>query len=471
MNLIKVHKPKAFILSLVALLLMGCEEFVEIDPPRTEIATGPLFESDQGANAAINGLYSQIVEANTENVFSAALEVFTGLYADELNDLSDDVFRFDFATADINPLNSNLTTIFWRSSYTFINSANSILEGLRGSSLNSSVRNQVLGEALLIRAMAHFYLVNLFGEVPLVLSTSTEFNETIGKSTVEDIYAQIEADLLEAQSLMFDDFSFLSNDFRGRPNRAAVSAFLARVYLYREDWANAEIQASTVIEQSGLFVLAPDVNEVFLTGSTEAIWNLVPEPVANQVRAGFIFNLPSFAPLSVWINELNPGFLTSFEPTDARLINWTDTLTTAGGTFIYPHKYKFGFGPLIREPQELGAVFRLAEQYLIRAEARAQQNNISGAVSDLNVIRNRAGLDNTTATDQSSLLAAIYLERKHELFVEHGHRWFDLKRTGRTAAVLSTVSGKNWQDTDVLWPLPEEELLINPNLLPQNQGY
>ena len=465
-----VHRSKPTILfSVLCLLCISCEDFIEIDPPRTEIITETLFETDEGTSAAINGLYSQLVA--TDNIFNAGLEVFTGLCSDELNDLSDDVFRFDFETSDVSPQNENINTIFWRRSYNSINSANSIIEGLLESPLNSAIKNQVLGEALLIRAIAHFYLVNLFGEVPLVLSTSTEFNETIGKSGVEDIYDQIEADLLEAQSLMFDDFSFLSNDFRGRPNRAAASAFLARIYLYRENWANAEIQASTVIDQSDLFALAPNVNEVFLTGSTEAIWNLVPEPNTNQVRTALIFNLPSFAPTSIWINELNPGFLTSFEPKDARLINWTDTLTGSRGTFIYPHKYKFGFGPLIREPQELGAVFRLAEQYLIRAEARVRQNNISGGLSDLNIIRNRAGLDNITATDQPSMLDAIYLERKHELFVEFGHRWFDLKRTGRAATVLSTVAGKNWQDSDVLWPLPEEELLINPNLLPQNQGY
>lgn len=461
-----LHKSKVFFTSFAIFLFTSCEDFVEIDPPRTEIVTESLFESDQGANSAINGLYSQLVEANTENVFNAGLEIFTGLYSDELVNLSDDIFRIEFESSEINPLNSNVNTIFWESSYTIINSANSIIEGLRGTSLNSEVRDQVLGEALFIRAMTHFYLVNLFGQIPLVLSTNIELNETISKSSVDEIYDQIEADLLEAQSLMLEDYSFTSN--RARPNRLAATALLARLYLYLEDWNNAEIQATKLIERSDLYQLQPDVNNVFTPGSTEAIWNLVPEPLANQVRVAFVFNLPSFTPFSVWINALRPEFLDSFNSSDSRLTNWVDTIN---GRFIYPNKYKFGFGPFFPEPQEFLAVLRLAELYLIRAEARAQQGNIVGAQEDLNIIRNRAGLANTTASDQSALLDNIFLERKHELFVEFGHRWLDLKRTGRASSALSTVPGKNWQDTDLLWPLPEEELLINPNLLPQNLGY
>ena len=466
MNLLKIPKSTGFILVFVVLFFVGCEEFVEIDPPRTEIMNESLFTSDQGANAAINGLYSQLVEVNTENILSAGLEMFTGLYSDELNDLSDDLQRLEFVSSDITPSNSTINRLFWRQSYTFINSANSIIEGLRESPLSSEIRDQVLGEALMIRALTHFYLVNLFGQIPVVLSTNVEINETIEKSTVDEVYDQIEADLLEAQSLMLEDYLFTSN--RARPNKFAANALLARVYLYLEDWENAEMQATSVIERADLYELQPNVNDVFLVGSTEAIWNLVPEPNANQVRVGFIFNLPSFAPSFFWVNELRPEFLNSFDATDARLTNWTDTLNA---TFIYPNKYKLGFGDVAFDPQELLAVFRLAEVYLIRAEASAQQGDINEAQADLNVVRNRAGLANTSALDQPELLDAIFLERKHELFTEFGHRWFDLKRTGRASSVLSTIPGKNWQDTDLLWPLPEQELLINPNLLPQNPEY
>ena len=113
---------------------------------------------------------------------------------------------------------------------------------------------------------------------------------------------------------------------------------------------------------------------------------------------------------------------------------------------------------------------------MIRAEARAQIGNISGAQSDLNTVRNRAGLADTPAGDQASLLAAILDERRHELFSEWGHRWFDLKRTGKIDEVMSLVtpikSGgvTTWHSYQQLYPLPLSELQRAPNLV-QNSGY
>jgi len=114
---------------------------------------------------------------------------------------------------------------------------------------------------------------------------------------------------------------------------------------------------------------------------------------------------------------------------------------------------------------------RLGEQYLIRAEARAQQNNISGSQTDLNVIRRRAGLTNTTASDQPSLLAAILDERRHERFCEWGHRWLDLKRTNKVTSTFSSIPYKSaYQPYQQLYPIPIYELATNPNLT-QNPGY
>jgi hypothetical protein len=117
-------------------------------------------------------------------------------------------------------------------------------------------------------------------------------------------------------------------------------------------------------------------------------------------------------------------------------------------------------------------VFRLAEQFLIRAEARAHLDKITGANSakaDLNMIRDRAGLPPTVASTKEEMLAAILQERRMELFVEWGHRWFDLKRTGKASEVLSVLKPR-WDPTDVLYPIPYNELQLNPNMM-QNAGY
>jgi hypothetical protein len=122
---------------------------------------------------------------------------------------------------------------------------------------------------------------------------------------------------------------------------------------------------------------------------------------------------------------------------------------------------------------EYSTVMRLPEQYLIRAEARAMQGRLSGAIKDLDVVRSRAGLellaDMEPDMDGEGLLEEIMDQRKKELFAEWGHRWLDLKRSGRATEVLGPIKPL-WQDTDILFPIPEEERGKNPNLS-QNNGY
>src|SRR5690606_35892880 len=168
--------------------------------------------------------------------------------------------------------------------------------------------------------------------------------------------------------------------------------------------------------------------------------------------------------------SFSDSFLESFEPGDLRRTHWVGAFTNDEGvTLFYPFKYKETFNSTDAS-LEYSVVFRLAEQYLIRAEARTHLGTIAGAQSDLNMIRNRAGLSNTTAMTESDLLTAIWHERKMELFTELGQRWFDLKRTNRGAEVLSQMT-PSWNDTDYLFPIPTAELELKPYLQPQNDGY
>ena len=112
----------------------------------------------------------------------------------------------------------------------------------------------------------------------------------------------------------------------------------------------------------------------------------------------------------------------------------------------------------------------MAEQYLIRSEARIQQGNLAGGIQDLNTIRNRAGLSNFNLTDKNSLLTAVLHERQVELFTEWGHRWFDLKRTNNATNVLNAVKGAGWQPFDTLYPVPQVEIQNNGRIV-QNAGY
>jgi len=164
---------------------------------------------------------------------------------------------------------------------------------------------------------------------------------------------------------------------------------------------------------------------------------------------------------------LNPQLVNAFESGDKRKSSWTASLVYNGTTYYYPYKYK----SIVQGANtEYYTLLRLAEQYLIRAEARARQNNISGSQADLSVVRNRAGLPNTTAGDEASLLLAIERERRVELNCEWGHRWLDLKRTNRVDAVIGAIKPATWKPTAALYPIPVGQISLNPNLT-QNAGY
>jgi len=188
-----------------------------------------------------------------------------------------------------------------------------------------------------------------------------------------------------------------------------------------------------------------------------------------------VFILPATGPNSVsgtgFPVYLSDELLNSFEDGDRRRLKWVDSVIVNSTNYYYPFKYK---SALLGAPvTEYLTVFRLAEQYIIRAEARAKQNNIDGAKSDMNMIRTRAGLKSLQMTDQASLLLAIQHERQIELFTEWGHRWLDLKRNNTVNEVMGTVAvnkGSTWNPDWQWYPLPAYDLVHDKNLS-QNHGY
>jgi len=202
---------------------------------------------------------------------------------------------------------------------------------------------------------------------------------------------------------------------------------------------------------------------VFLKNSAEAIWQIAPVRPNENTPEGTFFILTAASTLCALSNQT----VNALTPGDKRRMVWTDSIITAGQTFYFPRKYKIKTGTPVLE---YTMVLRLAEQYLVRSEARAQLNKLAAALSDLNLVRNRAGLPNSNATDKASLLNAILQERFTEYFAEWGHRWLDLKRTGSADSVLNTLKAPNWQSTDGLYPIPQTEIQNDPQLT-QNPGY
>lgn len=460
----KKYITYSFNTALAFLLLMACEDFVDVDPPITALTGETVFDEDVNALAALSGLYSTISSQGTFVNTLDRMAVYVGSYSDEFINYT---FIPSFAQFGINDLSADnsLVGAYWRDLYRFIYSSNSIIEGISGSqTLTDSLASQWEGEAKFIRAWSYFYLVNLYGGVPMVLSTDFEVNSFLPRSPMNEVYDQIIQDLSEAKSLMLDDYQ---SSQRVRANSIVASALLSRVYLYIENWEAAETEASLVIDD-GRFTLESNLDDVFLNTSNEAIWQLeaLRPFFGSQEAATFILRRP---PRSSGVS-IRPDYLTSFEVGDIRESSWIGSVSSSTETFFYPFKFKIRSDASGGIPNENVTPLRLAEIYLIRAEARARQNNVSGSQEDINAVRSRVQLPATTASDQESLLSAIELERKHELFAELGHRWFDLKRTGRATEVLQPIKPQ-WQDTDLLWPVPLQEFLNNPNLGEQNLGY
>jgi starch-binding outer membrane protein, SusD/RagB family len=433
-----------------------------------------VYASNATAAAAFTSIYDRLASGGlaTGNN-SISLEV--GLAADELKNYSVDPVLSQFYG---NSLSSTPNVYFWPEIYQQIYVANAAIEGLeKSSAVTPNFKKQLLGEARFMRAFLYFYAVNLYGDVPLALTTDYRVNNVLKRTPKADVYEQIVADLKEAQSLLGEEYLTPTNSNtseRVRPNKGAATALLSRVYLYMNKWTDAETQAASLIDNS-LYTLIPDLDEVFVANSNEAIWQLQPVAPGYNTLDAYYFVLtspPGTGQLSV---ALSPYLLNKFETGDSRFNSWVGSFTdpVAGQTYKYPNKYKINTIDVSKPVTEYVMVLRLAEQYLIRAEARANIGNLSGAAEDLNVIRKRAGLPDVLFTTQSDLLEAIYHERQIEFFSEWGHRWFDLKRAGTINAIMNTITplkGGVWKSTAQLLPIPLSETKINPNLT-QNIGY
>lgn len=456
-----IKKISIILLFAQATIFISCKKFVEVPLPVDQLTSDFIFNNDKTAVQALTGIYSEMI--NNNQLFSSGQTTFlAGMSADELYNYTpgdEDAFVNNSLSANGQP---NIDPFFWKSSYRFIYAANRCIEEVnKSTTLSPAVMQMIIGEAKFIRAFCYYYLVNLFGDVPLIISTDYQSNQSLSRTAKTLVYDQIISDLKDAQHLLL--VSYPSGE-RARPNKLAATALLARVYITVQDWVNAEATASNVIS-SGVYNLNVNLNNVFLSNSNETIWQLKPvAPSRNTWEAFYLIPTSStVAPTYL----LTSSFINSFESNDQRKISWAKAHLFGGQTHYYPYKYKVQSGTTVTENY---IVLRMAEQYLIRAEARAQQNNILGSQSDINQIRNRAGLSNTTSNDKASLLSAIEQERRVELFAEWGHRWFDLKRTGRASAVLGLSKPSTWQPTDELWPIPQSQINLNPSLT-QNSGY
>ena len=485
----------------LTLISTACKKLTDSGLPKNLLTDEITFASDATAIAAVTSTYATISNMNIPADPFKSIGLRAGLSADELSFFN----NFPPSTSGYDNLlkyyQNSLTAANatpWEQCYSFIFNANVAINSLTiAEKLTPRVKEQLLGEMKFTRAFMYFYLVNLYGDVPLALSGDFTINQQLGRAPKAQVYEQMIRDLTEAQAVLSEGYVdgtlLASTTERVRPNKWAATALLARCYLYTGEYEKAELAASAVIANATLYRLT-NLNDAFLKNSQETIWSTQPVgtlTLANTAE-GRVFTLTASGP-----NTTNPVYLSeqqlaAFSPGDLRgtVGYWIGAVTAAGTTYFYPTKYKIG--STSAATAEYSMMLRLGEQYLIRAEARAKLGKGDLAAADLNALRTRARAAQTTAIPNplppisstlspADLMEAVMKERQVELFTEWGHRWLDLKRTGNIDAVMSIVTplkvitsstSNNWNSSFALYPIPQAEMDRSPRLNgQQNPGY
>lgn len=452
---------KVFFCIIMMACFAGCEDFVEVALPDSQLTGTAVFNDRNTANAALANIYAKLRDTGFLSGFAFGSPIALGLYTDELAYYGGSGVNSETLYNNALLPTSSIVLQDWNESYYQIYCANAVLEGVEGSTaLSQADRDRFKGEAFFIRALVHFYLLNVYGDIPYIETTDHTINRAVSRMPQAEVYQKIVNDLQASLVLLPEQYI---DTERVRPNTATAYALLARTYLYMGLWAEASDAASAVINNPA-YVWQDDLDLVFRKESTSTIWQLRPVNTGGNTYEAAAFIFLTGPPPSL---ALNPSLVNSFAEGDLRVSHWIGTVTDGSETWYYANKYKLNTNTGTSE--EYSILFRIEEQYLIRAEARARQGELIGAAEDLNKVRNRAGLPDTVALSGDEIVAAVLQERRFELFTEYGHRFFDLKRTSRLDTALSEKPG--WNTSDRLWPLPESEMVSNPNLNPQNPGY
>jgi hypothetical protein len=456
--------------TLVMLYSTGCQKQLDIKP-QNSVESNLALKTSKDVEGVLIGAYTA---AGLRGLYGGRLQSTTDFLAD------DGDFQYQGTFSDYTELDNKKITVdnnfvegVWDTGFNTIGVCNTVLANL--NLVVAADKARVEGEAKFLRGMTYFDLARAFGKawndgtpttnlaVPLVLTPTTTIAgiQKVKRNTVAEIYAQAIADLKVAEANLTND-----PDPAARTPYAdsfAASAVLARIYLTQQNYALAETEASKVIE-SGAFKLVSSFGSEFQhpTQATH-VFNSTEDIFAIQISAQSGFNA---------LNEVyaSSDFAGRGETIifDQHLARYEDGDDRANEFYdVFTSKFNNTFGNVI--------TIRLAEIYLIRAEARILKGgaDLAGAAADINVIRNRAKLANTTAATGAALLAAVKKERRVELPFE-GQRLGDLKRYQESTHSIdgdgNAVDTFPWNSPKLIFPIPKREMDANSNLT-QNTGY
>lgn len=434
-------KKRVLVLILtLSISILSCENYLEVES-YDKVSDDNIIFDKASAETAVRGAYRSLASSN-----------YSGGFQNTILQSGGDVRSLNNAQTDLNIVNYDLRSdlsfvlTYWANFYNTINRANHVIQKVslvNDLKLTADLKNQLLGEAYFIRALSYFDLARVYGGAQIFLTPTAKVADKLGalKSTQEQVYAQVLADLNLAETLL------PATVVRNRATKFTVYALRARLHLYQKRYTEAENDVNKVLANSAYKLIKP-FN--LAAGTTESVLEFSFS--VNDINSGYsLWNTSnrSLEPKAVLHNLLNDPEVGG----DRKNLS----VKNASGQFIggiYPTNISSSYA------------LRTAELYLIRAEARVKKGvpDLVGALVDLNAVRDRSGISNSTAVTAQEILLAIENERRVEFALEPD-RWFDLVRTGRAATVLNITNPNKY-----IFPIPAAEILANPSL-EQNEDY
>jgi len=486
----KHNSIKYIILMLLSVGFVACEDDLDVDS-KENVSEQDFLNNPENAIQLVNGVYAKLL--NFE-MFSFAWIGMTSITSDDADkgsipsDTGTDKDKLDALNFETSGLSFNQV---YQSRYDIIRRANQAIFYIESSAIENGLKRRMVAECKFLRALAYFDLVRCFGGVPLVVSnidlndTQTVNDVVFKRKTKAETYAQIEADL-QAAIVDLPVKSVYTAENLGRASKGSAQALLAKAYLYQEKWQAAFDMSGEVIA-SGQYSLLPNYADV---------WKEIGENKQESIfeaQAVYTVGLndytvvqgPRGTPDYGWgFNTPSENLANSYEDGDLRrnstIIFVPSTLwdgLPAPTTWNNPrYNYKSYQSTLLESGEGTGTnngnsgknlrILKYSDLMLIRAEAALQLGNVSEALAQVNIIRNRAGLGAKTALT----LNELYVERRHEMAMEHD-RWFDLIRTGKAQSAMA-INGKTFiVGKHELFPIPQDQITLSGGRLSQNPGY
>jgi hypothetical protein len=477
---------KQYSILLSVLLLFACEDVLEEDPP-SNISSSNFYESEEDAIAGLYGAYSSMY-----GVFSPGNVTNYGeMNADDMtiSPIVPDRFEWDSFT-----YNSDVTSGLWNAAFQGINRANEVIANTENIDFDAGRKADLIAEAKALRALYYFALVRAIGGVPLYEDPTTSFENIFApRASEEEVYILIIRDL-EAAAAELE-----SSSLAGRINADVANAYLARIHLYRGEYAQALTYAQNVIN-SGRYQLLLDYADVFSpenNNSAEHIFQLqyLSGERNNGMPGQFGPRMPSGVfPNSFWAGTTVPGsaapsteFVAENPESYRRSVTISDSYEHIDGVTgtitmeeVYGGEFPYYISKFDDRAGELQSgvnltLFRYADILLIAAEAMNEVEPGNNQKYEwINQVRERArngvaeDLPDLTGLSQEQFREAVLEERRFELAFE-GQRAWDLKRRDMFLTKLRE-QGKDVMDFMLLFPVPDNQTILNANLT-QNPGW